>query len=350
MTPENDNTSSPQPIPETSPPEHRRGKRHGLPLILALIALAASGWQWIDSRQKLSELEQRIDRRLAEYDTAGKEELGAWKQGREQLEGLLARQGAFENRLAEFQNQTEALNSLNQDTVHSREEVALLEIEQAITLASQQLQLAGNVPVAVLALQAADARLARLDRPQYLPLRKALAKDIGRLNALPFVDMAGISLRLEQVILGVDKLTLAADGRPHIPAEAETAAASANRWQRTGAELWAELKGLIRIQRFDREDPALLAPGQGIYLRENLKLRLLNARLALYARDQWTFRNELKVGQDWLGRHFDADDKAVQAAISVLRQMTATEINVELPNLNDTQAALRQLRQPKEKR
>ena len=120
--------------------------------------------------------------------------------------------------------------------------------------------------------------------------------------------------------------------------------------QSAAGDVWQELKGLVRIQRFDREDPALLAPGQGYFLRENLKLRLLNARLALFSRDQWTYRNELKVAQEWLGKHFDTNDKAVVGAQSTLRQMTASEINVELPNLNETQAALRNLRQTKEKR
>lgn len=349
MTLENDKISSPPPMPETNPPA-RSSKRHGLALIVALVALVVTGWQWFETRQALDRLQQRVGLQLDEFDTTNKEERGARKQERELLDGLLARMGALENRLGDFQAEAEALKSLNQDAVRSREEVALLEVEQAITLAGQQLQLAGNVPVAVLALQAADVRLARLERPQYLPLRKALAKDLARLNALPVVDMAGISLRLEQVILGAEKLPLASYGRPQNAVEAAGTPPAANWWQRAGAELWSELKGLIRIQRFDREDPALLAPGQGAYLRENLKLRLLNARLALYARDQWTFRNELKVAQDWIGRHFAGDDKAVQAAQSALRQMTATEINVELPNLNDTQAALRQLRPVKEKR
>ena len=120
--------------------------------------------------------------------------------------------------------------------------------------------------------------------------------------------------------------------------------------EEAGARARERRRDASRIQRFDREDPALLAPGQGYFLRENLKLRLLNARLALFSRDQWTYRNELKVAQEWLGKHFDTNDKAVVGAQSTLRQMTASEINVELPNLNETQAALRNLRQTKEKR
>lgn len=346
MTTDNDN-----PIPQSvAPAPARRAFRHGPWLAVAVVALALAAWQWFETRQKLNDLQQEVSRKLSEFDTGNKEERGAQKQTREQIEALQAKLGAVEGRFSEFQAQTEALKALNQDIARGREEATLLEVEQAITLAGQQLQLAGNVPVAVLALQTADTRLARLDRPAYLPLRKAVAKDLERLNGLPFVDMPGISLRLEQLILGIDKLPLTAYGRPVEKSEAQKTAAAVPWWQRTGGEIWQELKGLVRIQRFDREDPALLAPGQGYFLRENLKLRLLNARLALFSRDQWTYRNELKVAQEWLGKHFDANDKAVLAAQSTLRQMTATEINVELPNLNDTQAALRSLRQGKDKR
>jgi len=348
MMPDND-TPPPQNATPVSLPARSSGRR-GPWLAVAIAALALAGWQWFETRQKLNDLQQEVSRKLGEFDTGNKEERGAQKQTREQIEALQAKLGAVEGRFAEFQAQTEALKALNQDIARGREEATLLEVEQAITLAGQQLQLAGNAPVAILALQTADSRLARLDRPAYLPLRKAVAKDLERLNALPFVDMPGLSLRLEQLILGVDKLPLTAYGRPVEKSETQKAAAAAPWWQRTGGDVWQELKGLVRIQRFDREDPALLAPGQGYFLRENLKLRLLNARLALFARDQWTYRNELKVAQEWLGKHFDANDKAVVAALSTLRQMTATEINVELPNLNDTQAALRSLRQGKEKR
>lgn len=348
MMPEN-NTPTPQnTMPAPAPV--RKSSRQGPWLLVAVAALGLSGWQWFETRQKLLDTQQEVSRKLAEFDTGNKEDRGAQKQTREQIEALQAKLGAVEGRFSEFQAQTEALKALNQDIARGREEATLLEVEQAITLAGQQLQLAGNVPVAVLALQTADSRLARLDRPQYLPLRKAVTKDLQKLNALPFVDMPGISLHLEQVILGVDKLPLASYGRPVEKTESQKAAEVQPWWQRTGGDIWQELKGLVRIQRFDRDDTALLAPGQGYFLRENLKLRLLNARLALFARDQWTFRNELKVGGEWLIRHFDANDKSVQAAQATLRQMTASEINVELPNLNDTQAALRTLRQAKEKR
>jgi uroporphyrin-3 C-methyltransferase len=120
-------------------------------------------------------------RRLAEADTGNKEERGAQKQLREQIEGPAGQTRRVRRQIGEFQGQSATLQTLYQDIARGREEATLLEVEQAITLAGQQLQLAGNVPIAILALQTADARLARLDRPQYLPLRKALAKDLERL-------------------------------------------------------------------------------------------------------------------------------------------------------------------------
>lgn len=323
-------------------------------LYVALAVAALVAWQWIETRIRLLETQQEVARRLADNDNAGKEERGALKQAQEQAAAMQAKIGALEAKQAEFQGQTQALQNLYQDLARSRDEATLLEVEQAVTLAAQQLQLAGNVQAAVLALQTADAKLARLDRPQFIPLRKTLARDLDRLRALPFVDLPGMSLKIENIIVGIDKLPLAVDERPH-PADKPRAGKTKAEpelpwWQRAGTEFWQEVKGLVRIQRFDRAEPVLLAPGQDFFLRENLKLRLLNARLALLARDAWTFRNELKATQDWLERHFDGHDKAVQAAQASLKQLAAAEINIELPNLNDSLSALRSFKIAKDKK
>lgn len=341
MMPENENTS---PVSPPAPPVAAKPSLW-LPLLLliALLALLLAGWQWWETRQKLDASRQEMALRLSEMDASRQ---AMQKQWQEQLGALQSRLATVDGKLSEL----DSLQSLAQDITRSREEATLIEVEQAITLASQQLQLAGNVPVAILALQAADARLARLDQPAYLPLRKAVSKDLERLSALPFVDVPGISLRLEQLVLGADKWPLASLVRPAAQAEAAPLGAEQPKWQRLADSVWHELQGLVRIQRFDREDTALLAPGQAFFLRENIKLRLLNARLALLSHDQSILRSELKAAQLWLGKYFDDDDKSVQLALASLRQMSAADLNVELPNLNDSQAALRSLRGSKEKR
>ena len=346
MTP--DNTTPTPPSTGRQPPP--RTARLGPWFFVALAALALAGWQWFETRQRLADIEQETSRRLAEADAGSQEDRGALKQMREQIDGLQGKLGAADARLSEFQAQSDALQALYQDLARGRDESGVLEAEQAITLAAQQLQLAGNVPAAIAALRAAEARLARVDRPQLLPLRKALAADLERLAALPVVDLAAANARLEQILLTVDKLPLAMDVRPQESREKPAEAAPSPWWKRTGDEVWQELKGLVRIQRFDREEAVLLAPGQSFFLRENLKLRLLHARLALLARDQVAFRGELRAALEMLGRLFDGRDKAVQAAQATLRQLLATDVVIAVPSLNETQAAMRVLRNGKEKK
>jgi uroporphyrin-III C-methyltransferase len=344
MTIDNETT----PLSAAANPAATGGSRlAGAALAVAAIALAVAGWQWNEGRRHIAGLEQEMARRMAEADAGSKEERGARQALREQLESVHGKLGAIEARVGEFDARADALQTLYQDIARSREEAAVIEVEQAVTLAAQQLQLAANVPSAILALQLAEARLARIERPQAATLKKSLQADLERLAALPVPDMAGLNARLEKLLLAVDKLPPGAHGRPRAGPEPAAETAPQNWWQRTGGEIWRELKGLVRIQRFDREEPALLAPGQEFIFRENLKLRLLNARLALLQRDQATWRGELTVAGDWLGRHFDGDDKAVKAARAELRELAAVTIAADLPDLRETRAALAQLRNGK---
>ena len=239
---------------------------------------------------------------------------------------------------------------LLQDEIRqSRESIVLLEAEQGLTLAAQQLQLAGNVPVALLALKSADAQLARMDTAEYLPLRKALAADIDRLEKLAPTDVVGLSLRLEKVLGGIDALPLALLARPETVPEA--APASDDRWWAQALlNAWREFKGLVRIQRFDGRDEALIAPGQEFLLRENLKLRLLNARLALFSRNVETFRSELTQADLWLGRHFSTDNPGVASARVTLQALAAAELSLVLPDLAASRKALADLNQARSAR
>ncbi len=342
---------SPAPVSRTASPGWRNPW-----LLVVVLALGLAGWQWLETRIKLADTQQELARRLAESDSVSVESRALARQAQEQLAAVLGRLGALEARIAESQGQQAMLEDLYQDLARNRDEWALAEVEQGVLLAAQQLQLAGNVQAAVLALQTADARLAGNNRPQFISLRKILVRDLDRLRALPLVDMPGMNLRLESVINAIDSLPLAVEARPRLnttgPRENAAAAAakesasavSVEFWQRLASEFWREVKGLIRIQRLERDEPALLAPGQAFFLRENLKLRLLNARLALLARDQSTFRSELKHAQAWMDRYFDSQHASLQTAQAALKQLTSTEINIELPTLNESLAAIRTFR------
>ena len=321
------------------------------------MALALAAWQWLETQSRLTHTQQEVARRLSESDALGRASRAAAERAQEQLAAVEGKLDELETRIAESRSQQATLETLYHDLARTRDESALAEVEHGVTLAAQQLQLAGNVQVAVLGLQTADARLAGNSSPQFSVLRKVLQRDLKRLQALPQVDLVGMSVRLESVIAAIDRLPLAVNGRPRdegrnkrAAGEAAPAMSSLAFWERLAGEFWAEVRGLVRIQRFDREEPALLAPGQAFFLRENLKLRLLNARLALLGRDEWTLRQELRQAQSWVERYFDGGDKSVQDVQASIKQLSATEIRIELPNLNESLSAIKNFKLVKERK
>ncbi len=319
----------------------------GVAALLALCALGIALWHMHSSRQEVDGLRQELARRLSEVDAQTKASRLAHDQLREATREATVKLGVLEAKLAESQSQQIALEALYQELSRNRDEWAYAEIEQTLLIASQQLQLAGNVKAALIALQATDARLQAMNRPQLTALRKAIMQDIARLKAAPVTDTLGLSVRIDTVLAQVDKLALAAESRPApesppAAAGATTGTGAAGRFWR---ELWADTKQLVRVQRIDRTDVPLLAPAQAFFLRENLKLRLLTARLALLTRDQATFRNDLKAAREWLGRYFDARDQSVASAVTALTSLQGADIQIELPDIAATLDALREASQ-----
>jgi uroporphyrin-III C-methyltransferase len=316
-----------------------------LALILAIVTLLLIAWQWHDSRAQTEALRQELARKLAEADTVNKQAKLLADQAKEASADAQVKLGVLESRLADSQSQQIALEALYQELSRGRDEWVFAEIEQTLLIASQQLQLAGNVKSALIALQNADARLQRMERPQLTPLRKAINRDIDRLKALPFVDSVGISVKLDNVVAAVDALPLAVEVRP--PAAASTEAPReepVRSWQRFLGEAWTELKQLVRIQNMERPEMPLLAPAQQYFLRENLKSRLLGARLALLSRDQTSFKADLTAAREWMTRYYDTRDKAVANALATLRNLQESDITVATPDIAGTLDALRALR------
>ena len=340
-------------------------RRAGL-LVAAILVLLTAGLWWIN-HDRISVLEREFARRIQDGDTAVKESRALSRQALDQVTALQTRIGVLEAKLSESQSQQLALEQLYQELSRSRDEWALAEIEQTLSVAAQQLQLAGNVQGAILALQNADNRLARSDKPQFLTVRRALARDIERLKALPAVDVAGSALRLDSLVAMVDTLPLLVDEkpapRPRLDARpvergdrkgASAPVAGMFEWlyDRTRyalAQSWESFQQLVRVREVDTPEALLLAPDQAFFVRENLKLRLLNARLALLARQETTYRSDLVTAQETLQRYFDVRSRQTAAALAVLKQVQAGNTVVELPTLSESLNAVRGFKAPRER-
>ncbi|AYM75656.1 hypothetical protein D9M09_07415 [Janthinobacterium agaricidamnosum] len=336
-------------------------KPMSIAVIVLAVLLAAQSWS---SSKQIRNLREEVAKRLQKGDVSNAETGVLARTVQEGTKELEIKVGALENRQSETQSQQLALEQLYNDLSKNRDEWALTEIEQVLSTASQQLQLAGNVPGALIALQNADRSLSRSDKPQFITIRRAIGRDMEKLKALPSVDSTGVALRLDAVIAQVDSLPMLSDETPALPAAPEKPGKAKpvrdasgklvgppapepllqkvrdgfNTWS---GDMWADVRQLIRIRRVDTPEALMLSPTQSYFLRENVKLRLLNARMALLSRNETAFRNDLIAAQDALAKYFDTRAKSTQTAQALLRQVQGSNLAIEMPTLSDSLTAVR---------
>ena len=363
--------AAPPPAEPRVPEVTRVGGLLNKPQNVAIIALAVLlALQTWSTHTRFNRLREDVAKTLQKDNASNAETAQLVRETQETAKELQVKVGVLESRQSESQSQQAALEQMYQDISKNRDEWALSEIEQVLSTASQQLQLAGNVQGALIALQNADRSLSRSDKPQFITIRRAIARDIDKLKALPQVDQAGIALRLDNVIGQIDNLPLLSDEKlaePTAPARANApakavkagkgaaagAAAEAQpqemslgrrmteTWRNWGHEMWEDMRQLIRVRTVDTPDALMLSPGESYFVRENLKLRLLNARLALLSRNEGTFRDDLTSAQQTLARYFDTKARSTQAALGLLRQVQANNVTIEVPDLSESLNAVR---------
>jgi len=346
-----------------------RSRHIRLIYLLLLILLGLGAWQAWTLRSQIHDLRGEVAQRLRDGEAVSNETRMIAKALQDSEKDLRAKVSVLESKQTEAQSQQLALEQLYQDLSKNRDDWTLAEIEQVLSTASQQLQLAGNVQGAVIALQNADKNLSRSDKPQFITIRRAIAKDLDMLKGLPSLDTTGIALRLDSVIGQIDSMPLLADEKPvaaptppkraarssqnAAAASAKTAATDKNaaptdwvavldaKWQSFSTEMWDELKQLIRVRDVSHPDALLLSPTQAYYARENLKLRLLNARLALLSRNEPAFRSDMIAAQDTIARYFDTRAKQTQTVQALLRQVQNSNLSIQMPTLAESLNAVR---------
>ncbi|MEM5276619.1 fused uroporphyrinogen-III synthase HemD/membrane protein HemX [Cupriavidus taiwanensis] len=329
-------------------------------LVAVLVVATAGGFWWL--QQRVDHLTGELARRQQSNDALVQESRVLTRNAQDTVKELQAKVGALENQVGETRDKQVALEQVYQDLMRNRDDWEIAEIQQLLTSAGQQLQLTGNVQVALAALQSADARLARADKPQYNLLRRAIARDVARMKAVPDTDLTGAAIKLDEAINQVDALPLLssermlerseADARKGAAANGGNGASAPAAANGTGPgwfiRFWdylrEELAQVIRIRKVDDAEALLLSGDQGWFLRENVKLRLLNARLALLSRNEPVFRNDLAAAQAMIGRYFDTKSRRVQGVLTLLRQAQAGAVTVQLPTMAESLGALQALK------
>jgi uroporphyrinogen III methyltransferase/synthase len=343
-------------------------RRGGWIIWVALVAVVAA----VAALQVRNERLAREIRQRAQTNEALAQEMRVLSRAdQDSVSQLQQKFGALDARTAETRDRQAALEQANQDLLRNRDDWQRAEIQRSLEVTAEQLQLTGNVAGALAALQTIDARLATLDKPQFNAVRRAVSRDMAKLKAMPSFDLAGAALRLDDAINAVDTLPLVSSAQPleaeqaaqapHTVAKpsknAKAHAASApvastppNAGWSAGVRAWwgrlwndvrGELGQIVQVRRVDQTEALLLSSDQAWFLRENLKLRLMNARLALLSRNEAVFRADLGRADTLLARYFDTQSSRVTTVQNQLSQARATVGTLQVPTLADSLAAVR---------
>ena len=383
--------SAPRPAAPVASPAAERRPGSGLTwlaLLLAALALVLAGLLW----QKLSFTQQELARRVQDSGEQAIEARTVATQAEALAQELQARLSVAEVRLSEVSLQRSQLEELMLALSRSRDDNLVQDLESALKLAQQQAQLTGSAQPIVSALQAADQRIGRAAQPRLNPVQRAIARDIERIQIAPLADIPALALRLDELARQVDEWPvlnqvglqkvvpavrkagvepvpslaktsapqLSAAAAPSEPAAPEPAVESdavaqvggfsqgwarvsgwwSGLWERTWAEATRSGRELVRVSRIDRPEAALLAPEQAFFLRENIKLKLLNARLGLLARHMAASQADVAAVEAAIPRYFDTSAPRVASAQALLGRLRRDLVDSELPRPDATLAAL----------
>lgn len=314
--------------------------------VIAIAGVVGLAWQ---SQSRDEAVQQAMGSKVAALDRQLVESTALTKRLQAQVVEAQNRLEAFEAKLADTQTQRIALEEMYRELSRAPDDWLLAEVEQTLNIAAQQLALAGNVKAAIGALQSVDARLARADKLQTAALRRAINADLERLKSLPWVDLTGMTVKLDALVNQIDSLPLATGAESILQAQKAAKAPPQNWASRVAGDAWDELRELIRIRKVGSEESGLITPNQAYFLRENLKLRLFGARMALLARDEASYREDLKLARTWISKYFDSQAKPTLAAQASLKSLQDSALNIALPDLNQSVNAIRAARAAREK-
>ena len=328
-------------------------------LVLAVVAL---GLAWKADR-RMSSVEQALVLRQQESAALSSEARLLARQAQDSAREAAAKAALLEARVAESALQRSQLEELMQSLSRSRDENLLGDVEAAIRVASQQTAITGSAEPLVAALKQSEERLARYNQPRLEGVRRAIARDLDRVRAASVADISTLTIKLDEAIRMVDELALPGSalsrseaGRssssaspgargttPAVAASAPSPGWGSNVQETTTRVLgraWDEVRSLVRVTRIDHPDAVLLAPEQAFFVKENLKLRLLNARLALLSRQFDTAQSDLQVAQASLDRYFDRASKRTVLAADLVRQVASQAKQGGVPRPDETLAAV----------
>jgi uroporphyrin-3 C-methyltransferase len=360
--------------------------------LCSLLAVVLGFYLW----EKLSHVQELLARQSADASQVSLEAKSLAKESMDASRDTAAKLALTQNKLSEVILQRAQMDALMQSLSRSRDENLVEDIDASLRLSQQQALLTGSLQPLLSALKTADERLAKLSQPRLASLQRAIAKDMDRVKSFSMADTPNLLIQFDETMRLVDELPLINDvlrpkdkalgfkgglstnGEGHSSTAVQQDSASvapqpssalmngANAvnavnaktepqakvswaqgiaqgwWQKAFDLVWQEFKGLVRVSQIDQPQGVLLSPEQAFFVRENLKLRLLNARMALLARQMETAKADAGMVQSEINKYFDVRQKNTAVALSLLQNIQVNLKQLQLPSLNESFSAIAQ--------
>ena len=249
-------------------------------LVLSLLALGAGGFLFVQGQNVLKNQETAFNQKIDQAAVGESENAQILKENSRRQSELAAALQQIADGQRDNKEQIEAANRAYQELLRNRADWLVDETEATLNMAAQQLLLSGNVPVAVTVLENIESRLSRFEQADLLPIKQAVSSDLAALKNQPYLDISGTALRLDRLENAVAGMPLVLESTLQ-PGQAEAAPQedpNASWWQRTWNKTLHGLGNLVEVRKLNNGDAMLLAPEQAYFVRENLRLRLLERR------------------------------------------------------------------------
>ena len=293
--------------------------------------------------QRLSSMQEQLARQSAESSAHALEARNTARLAQDTAQQTAAKLALTDARLSEISLQRAQLDELMQSLSRSRDENLVVDMESSIRLAQQQAQLTGSLEPLLAALKSAELRLNRSAQPRLNPVQRALARDIARISASSMADTPALLVKLDELAAMADDLPLGntiAFAAPSHTLKKKPDETVPVWWERMRASVVQEVRALVRVSRIESPEAALLSPEQSFFLRENLKLKFLNARLGLLARQMDSARADMGAAAALLQKYANPEARKTVLALALLQQVQGQMKLLELPRVDETLAAL----------
>ena len=341
---------------ETTPqPENNDKKKAGNKTSLALSAIAIAiaiaagiGLYGLNKQQATrqnattSELSGQLAALQKAQESQKSELEGIIKQQADQLSQAKHEQETLTKQLDELQQKVAVISGSDAKTW------LLAQADFLVKLAGRKLWSDQDVTTAAALLKSADASLADMNDPSLIAARRAITEDIASLGAVSQVDYDGIILKVNQLSNSIDNLRLADNNDDDSPMDSDGTelSSSLSEWRINLQKSWQNfMDSFITVRRRDETAVPLLAPNQDVYLRENIRSRLLVAAQAVPRHQEETYKQALDNVSTWVRAYYDTSDATTTAFLDDVDKLSQQNITMNVPDKLESQPILEKLMQ-----